>query len=252
MDIPIVSVVIPAYNEEKTIEKILFRTNKTMETLGIPYEIIVVDDGSSDRTRLLAERHKATVLNNGTNTGKGHALRKGFQNATGNIIITIDADGSHTPEEIPKLLKPLLKGADIVVGSRFLGNREKDSVKKLHIIGNHLFNLLILLLTRKHITDSQTGFRAFKKKVIQEIKLTSKGYEIETELTMKTLKNGYLLQEEPITCEKRKDGYSHLNPLRDGFKIFKNIIKASIFAQTEQNNRSSGTVDPIFWRAHKN
>jgi len=230
MDIPIVSVVIPAYNEEKTIEEILFRTYKTMETMRIPYEILMVDDGSSDRTRFLAERHKVTVLTNGTNAGKGHALRKGFKNATGNIIITIDADGAHKPEEIPKLLKPLLNGADIVAGSRFLGNLEKDSVKKLHIIGNHLFNLLILLLTRKRITDSQTGFRAFKKKVIQEIEITSEGYEIETELTMKTLKNGYLIQEEPITCEKRREGCSHINPLRDGFKIFKNIIKASISA----------------------
>jgi len=230
MDIPIVSVVIPAYNEEKTIDEILLRTYKTMETMGIPYEILMVDDGSSDRTRFLAERHKVTVLTNGTNTGKGHALRKGFKNATGNIIITIDADGSHKPEEIPKLLKPLLKGADIVAGSRFLGNREKDSVKKLHIVGNHLFNFFILLLTRKRITDSQTGFRAFTRKVIQEIEITSEGYEIETELTMKTLRNGYLIQEEPITCEKRKDGCSHLNPLRDGFKIFKNIIKASTSA----------------------
>jgi glycosyltransferase involved in cell wall biosynthesis len=229
MDIPIVSIVIPAYNEEKTIEEILARTNKTMETIGLPYDITVVDDGSLDRTRLLAERNKATVLTNGRNSGKGHALRRGFQNATGNIIITIDADGSHKPEEIPKLLKTLLNGADIVAGSRFLGNREKDSVRKLNVIGNHLFNLLILLLTRKRITDSQTGFRAFKKKVLQEIRMTSEGYEIETELTMKTLRNGYLLQEEPITCEKRRDGNSHLNPLRDGLKILKNIVKASIF-----------------------
>ncbi len=228
MEIPIVSIVIPAYNEEKTIEQILFRTNKTMETTGIPYEIIMVDDGSSDRTRLLAERHKATVLSNGKNTGKGYALRRGFKNASGNIIITMDADGSHKPEEIPRLLKPLLTGADIVVGSRLLGSREKGSVKKLNLVGNYLFNLLILLLTRKRITDSQTGFRAFKKKVIQEIRITSEGYEIETELTVKTLKNGYQLREEPITCERRKDGCSHLSPLLDGFEIFKNIIKASI------------------------
>ncbi len=230
MDIPIVSVVIPAYNEEKTIGETLFRINRAMETIGIPYEIIVVDDGSSDRTRVLAEGHKTIVLSNGTNKGKGHALQRGFRNAMGNIIITIDADGSHKPEEIPRLLKPLLKGADIVAGSRFLGNREKGSVKKLNFVGNYLFNLLILLLTRKRITDSQTGFRAFKKKVIQEIVITSNGYEIETELTVKTLKNGYQLREEPITCKKRKDGCSHLNPLLDGFEIFKNIIKASISA----------------------
>jgi len=228
LDIPIVSVVIPAYNEENTIGEILFRTYTTMETIGIPYEILMVDDGSSDRTRFLAERHKVTVLTNGTNAGKGHALRRGFKSATGNIIITMDADGSHRPEEIPRLLIQLLSGADIVTGSRFLGNLEKNSVKRLHIVGNHLFNLLILLLTRKRITDSQTGFRVIRKKVIQEIEITSEGYEIETELTMKTLKNGYQVQEEPITCEKRKDGYSHLNTVRDGFKIFKNIIKARI------------------------
>jgi len=228
MDNLSVSVVIPAYNEEKNIENILSRTNKTMETMGIPYEIIVVDDGSTDKTRLLAERHKATIITNGTNSGKGHALKRGFRNAIGNVIITMDADGSHQPEEIPRLLKPLLNGADIVAGSRFLGRRETGSIKRLHVLGNQLFNLLILLLTKKRITDSQTGFRAFKKGVIQEIEINSNGYEVETELTIKTLKNGYLFKEEPVMCEKRKDGCSHLNPLRDGFRILKAIIKSSL------------------------
>jgi len=229
MDAHIISVVIPAYNEEKSIEEILYRTNKAMGDIGIPYEIIVVDDGSTDKTKLLAERHKATVVTNGTNRGKGHALKRGFKNAMGNIIITMDADGSHQPEEIPKLLKPLmLNGADIVAGSRFLGMRERGSIKRLHILGNHLFNLIIFLLTKKRITDSQTGFRAYKKKVIQETEITSNGYEVETELTVKTLKNGYLYQEEQIMCEKRKDGFSHINPLRDGFKILETIIKSTL------------------------
>jgi glycosyltransferase involved in cell wall biosynthesis len=227
----IVSVIIPAYNEEETIEEILLRTNKTMENLGFPYEIIVVDDGSTDKTRLLAERQKATILNYGTNKGKGYALRTGIQKATGNIIITMDADGSHQPEEIPQLVKPLLSGVDIVAGSRFLGNRENGSIKKLNILGNNIFNLLILLLTKKQITDSQTGFRALKKKVFQEIEITSEGYQIETELTVKTLRNGYTIQEEPITCEKRRNGLSHLNPLSDGFKIFKTILKTGLNAR---------------------
>lgn len=235
MNSPVVSIVIPAYNEDKTIGEILSRTNRTMETLGIPYEIIVVDDGSTDQTRLHAEKQKANVISNGTNRGKGYALIKGFKKARGDVLVTMDADGSHQPEEIPKLIKPLLlNDAEIVTGSRFLGNKEKDSIKKLHIIGNHFFNFLILLLTRKQITDSQTGFRAIKKEIIHEITLTSKGYEIETELTIKLLKNGYLFKEEPITCQKRKDGNSHLNPLYDGFKILKNIIKASITAETKQ------------------
>jgi glycosyltransferase involved in cell wall biosynthesis len=228
-----VSVVIPAYNEEKNIEEVLFRTNKTMETIGVPYELIVVDDGSTDNTGLFAERQKATVLANGTNKGKGHALQRGFQSARGTVIVTIDADGSHQPEEIPRLLKPLLNGSDIVAGSRFLGRREKGSVKRLHLLGNRFFNLVIFLLTKKYITDSQTGFRAFKKEVLKGMAITSNGYGIETELTMKILKNGFIVHEEPITIDKRKQGYSHLNPLRDGIMIFKTIIGAHFEAKIE-------------------
>jgi len=222
------SVIIPAYNEEKTIEETLVRTKATMEALQFPYEIIVVDDGSTDKTGSLVAKHKVTLVNNGRNQGKGHALRMGFEKATGDIFITMDADGSHRPEEIKKLIVPLLDGADIVMGSRFIGKREKDAVKRLHILGNHLFNLVIFILTKKRITDSQTGFRAFIKKICTELKITSKGYEVETELTVKALKNGYSVQEEQITCEKRRDGCSHLNPLRDGFKILKTIIKSAL------------------------
>jgi len=230
MNTSTVSVVIPAYNEEENIGNILLRTNATLETIGVPYEIIVVDDGSVDETKLMAMQYKATVLSNGTNRGKGYALKTGIQSANGNILVTMDADGSHRPEEIPKLIVPLLNGADAVFGSRFTGKRGQDSTKKLHIFGNNLFNLLIALLSGKHVTDSQTGFRAYKKKIIKEIEITSTGYEVETELTVKSLKNGYIIHEEPITFEKRKDGSSHVNPLFDGIKIFKTIVKASINA----------------------
>lgn len=221
------SVVIPAYNEEENIEEILVKTRATMETLQFPYEIIVVNDGSTDKTSFVAEKHKVTVVSNGRNQGKAHALRMGLEKATGDILITMDADGSHRPEEIKKLIVPLLNGADVVMGSRFLGKRKKDAVKRLHIIGNHLFNLMIFILTKKRITDSQTGFRAFTRKVCKETEITSKGYEVETELTVKALRNGYSVQEEQITCEKRREGCSHLNPLRDGIKILKTIIKSN-------------------------
>jgi len=228
MNNSIVSVVIPAYNEEENIGNLLLRTNATLETIGVPYEIIVVDDGSVDETGLTAMKYKATVLSNGNNRGKGYALKKGMRNANGSVLITMDADGSHQPEDIPKLLVPLLNGADIVLGSRFIGKQEQYSTKKLHVFGNKLFNLLILLLTRRRITDSQTGFRAYKKKIIEEIEITSNGYEVDTELIVKTLKNGYMVHEESITSERRKKGSSYLNPLRDGIKIFKTIVMASI------------------------
>lgn len=222
----VVSVVIPAYNEEKTVGNIIEETAQIMDALGMPYEIIVVDDGSTDRTRQIASKYKATVLSNGKNQGKGYALRKGFQHAQGDIIITIDADGAHKPKEILNLINPLLNGADIVAGSRFLGQR-RDHTSKLHIIGNHLINVLIMVLTRKRITDSQTGLRAFKKQFLKKICLESQGYEIETEITVKGLKNGFKFQEIPIDCNRRKYSYSKLRILPDTFKIFKTIIKSA-------------------------
>jgi glycosyltransferase involved in cell wall biosynthesis len=234
-----ISVVIPAYNEEKNIENILLRTEKALESLNLPYEVIVVDDGSTDKTRFLAERHKVTVLSNGRNHGKGFALRRGLKNVTGELVITMDADGSHRPEDIKCLIVPLLNGADVVMGSRFTGREEKDSTKKLHILGNKLFNFLIKILAKRDITDSQTGFRAFKKKVLKEIEITCNGYDVETELTVKTLKNGFVVHEEPISFEKRKNGCSHINPLRDGIRIFKTIIIASVQARKANNSYKS-------------
>jgi glycosyltransferase involved in cell wall biosynthesis len=229
-----VSVVIPAYNEEKSIEDVLSRTEKALEAMNLPYEVIVVDDGSTDKTRFLAERHKVTVLSNGNNHGKAYALRRGFKDISGELVVTMDADGSHRPEDIKCLIEPLMNGADAVIGSRFLNKKDVDSTKKLHILGNKLFNFLIRILTKHYITDSQTGFRAFKKKVLNEIEITCEGYAVETELTIKTLKNGFVVHEQPITFEKRVDGCSHLNPLFDGVKIFKAIIVANMRARKKK------------------
>ena len=223
-----ISVMIPAYNEEKNIEDVLTRTKAVLMALNLPYEIIVVDDGSTDKTSAFARRKEATVIRLRKNRGKGFALRKAFQHAAGNILIMMDADGSHKPEEIPDLVKPLLNGADVVTGSRFNCKMEKGLTTRLHILGNNLFNLIILVLTRKRTTDSQTGFRAFKKRVIKEIKLFSGGYEVETELTVKTLKNGFTVCETPIAFEKRKNGVSRLNPLFDGLRIMATIFKAYV------------------------
>lgn len=222
----VVSVVIPAYNEEKTVGNVIEETAQIMDALGMPYEIIVVDDGSTDRTKQIASRYKATVLSNGKNQGKGYALRKGFQYAQGEIIITIDADGAHKPKEILNLINSLLNGADIVAGSRFLG-QSSDHASKLHIIGNHFINMLIMLLTRKKITDSQTGLRAFKREFLKKVCLESHGYEIETEITVKGLKNGFKFQEIPIRCNRRKYNCSKLRILPDAFKIFKTILKSA-------------------------
>lgn len=227
MSIPAISIVIPAYNEEHTIGDMIEETLTVMDSLHIPYEIIVVDDGSTDNTRQVASAHKAIVLFNGKNRGKGYALRKGFEHAQGDIIVTIDADGSHSPKEIPDLVNPLFNGTDITAGSRFLGTG-KYSTTRLKRLGNSIFNITIWTLTRKRVTDSQTGFRAIKKQVLQQLKLESLGYNIETEITVKGLRNGFTFQEKPIGCERRKHDASKLNVLHDGPSIFKTILKSSV------------------------
>ncbi|MGB8781431.1 MAG: glycosyltransferase family 2 protein [Candidatus Bathyarchaeia archaeon] len=222
-----VSVVIPAYNEQKTIGHVIEETMSVMDSLGVPYEIIIVNDGSTDRTGQIATTYKATVLTNERNRGKGHAIRKGFQQAQGDIVVTLDADGAHSPKEIPDLLSPLSNGMDIVGGSRFMGN-SGDSTTRLNRLGNFVFNMAITTLTGKRVTDSQTGFRAFKKEALQKLKLASLGYEIETEITVKGLKNGFAFEERPITCKQRQYSVSKLRLLSDGTKILQAILKANI------------------------
>jgi glycosyltransferase involved in cell wall biosynthesis len=222
----VVSVIIPAYNEEYTIGDIIEETTAILDGMNTPYELIVVDDGSTDKTREMALRHKATVLYHDCNRGKGYAVRKALQTAQGQIIVTIDADGSHRPKEIPDLIRPLHNGTDIVAGSRFLGY-SKEFTSKTNKIGNRILNTTIYLLTRRHVTDSQTGFRAFKREFLNHVTLESNGYEIEAEITVKGLKNGFKFKEIPIACEKREYNYSKVRTFSDGFKILKTIIKSN-------------------------
>jgi len=226
MPCPAISIVIPAYNEARSIGNVIEETLTIMDSLQLPYEIIVVDDGSTDNTRRIAANYKATVLYNGRNRGKGYAVRKGFRHAQGDIIVTIDADGSHSPKEIPELINPLFNGTDVVSGSRFLGTG-KHFTTRINRLGNSLFNITIMALTRKHVTDSQTGFRAIKKQVIDKLNLSSSGYDIETEITVKSLRNGFTFQEKPISCHRREHDKSKLKILQDGSGIFKTILRAN-------------------------
>ncbi len=222
---PLISVVIPAYNEAKTIGGVISDTMLSLQSFGMPFEVIVVDDGSTDDTTQIAQRYKVTVLANGKNRGKGYALRKGFHRAKGNMIVTIDADGSHNPKEIPALVNRLLKGVDMVAGSRALGYRIA-STSRLHRLGNWIISAIILILTEKYVADSQTGFRAFKKEALKGLNLTSDGFDIEAEITVKALANGFVFEEKPIMCQEREYGKSSLRIYSDGIKIFKTILRA--------------------------
>jgi glycosyltransferase involved in cell wall biosynthesis len=226
----LVSVVIPAYNEEKTLRSVIQRAHQILQDLGLPYEILVVDDGSTDETARIASQSGAVLVSNGINRGKGHSLCMGIEKSKGSIVVTMDADGSHQPEEIPKLVLPILKSpyADAVIGSRFLGNLEKSAMSNLHFVGNKIIGLTMRLLTGTWITDSQSGFRAYRRGVFDSMKIKSNGFDIETELTIKALVNGFTLAEVPITCMRRVDSVSRLNTFRDGFAIFRTIFESSL------------------------
>ena len=224
----LVSIIIPAFNEENNIGNVLAELHEFTRSIQMNHEIIVVDDGSYDKTKEVANRNGAKVLSNKTNHGKGYSLKSGFENAKGEIIVTMDADGSHDPQDIEKLILTLLNGADIALGSRFNTAEGRKTTTRVNLFGNRLITLIFLIITGSVVTDSQSGFRAYKSQVLREMEVTSTGYEVETELTLKPIIKGYSLIEVPIFVRKRTSGLSRLNPIKDGLRIMKEIIRSTM------------------------
>ena len=224
----LISVVIPVFNEELTIGDVLQRLVAVMKKTGFDYEIIVVDDCSTDRSLEFSKILRVKVFSLKMHMGKGYALRAGFAKTKGEIITTIDSDGSHRPEELPLLLTPILQNkSDLVIGSRYL-NQTPVAAKKLNIAGVRLFNSLVRILTGTAVSDSQSGYRIMKSAVIRNMRLRSGGYEIESEMLVKISKRGFRVMEVPISFEQRTYGTSSLDPMVDGFKILLSIMRAYI------------------------
>ena len=222
----LLSVIIPVYNEELTVGNVIDRVKVAMKRIGLPYEIIVVDDHSNDKSCEMVREHNSKLYSLKQHMGKGYGLRAGFAKAKGDIIITIDSDGSHRPEELSRVIAPVLSDqADLVIGSRYL-NQKNVATRKLNAFGVRIFNLLIQLLTGTAITDSQSGYRAMKRQVLITQKLKSGGYEIESEMLVKAAKEGFRVAEVPISFEQRTYGHSGVDPLFDGSKILLSIVLA--------------------------
>ena len=224
----LLSVVIPIFNEEPTIGDVIKRLKATLRQIGLKHELIVVDDCSADKSLEISRNHSVRIYSLKQHMGKGYALRVGFTKAKGEIIATIDSDGSHRPEELPLLLAPILRDqADFVIGSRFL-NEKPVSAKKLNAIGVRLFNALIKVFTRTGVTDSQSGYRVMKSEILKTQQLKSRGYEIESEMLVKTARRGFRVKEVPISFEQRTYGRSRLDPIIDGLRILLSIVAAYI------------------------
>jgi glycosyltransferase involved in cell wall biosynthesis len=222
----LVSVVIPVFNEALTVGNIIERLNVVMQKSGFTYELIVVDDCSTDSSLEISKKLYANVLSLKTHMGKGCALRAGFAKARGSVIATIDSDGSHRPEELPRLLAPVLRNeADLVIGSRYL-SRNFSVERKFNVAGVRLFNFLIKLLIGTTVSDSQSGYRVMKSEVLKGICLKSREYEIESEMLVKIAKRGFRIVEVPISFDQRTYGTSNLDPIVDGLKILLSIVSS--------------------------
>jgi glycosyltransferase involved in cell wall biosynthesis len=220
----LLSIVVPAYNEEHTVGDVIDRLKAALREVGLANEIIVVDDHSRDKTVGVSLSRNVRVYSLKQHMGKGYALRAGFSRAKGDIIVTIDSDGSNRPEELPLLLKLILENkADMVIGSRFSGKRP-TSGKRFNAAGVQLFNLLVRILTGASVSDSQSGYRALKRKVLDGLRLKSSTYEIESEMLVKIARKKFRIQEVPVSFEQRTYGVTTLDPIVDGFKIFMSIF----------------------------
>lgn len=216
-----VSVIIPAKNEAKGIALILKKVK--------PYadEILVIDGHSRDGTRKKAEKAGAKVfLDN--KKGKGDGIRVGIEKASGEILVFIDADGSHEPKDIPKLIKPIIKGkADLVIGSRIKGGSDEFYARPdsfIRQIGSDVVALITNLRFKTQLTDLENGFRAIKRKVALDLNLEANDFDIEQEMVMKAAKKGYRIAEVPSHEYERKWGKSKLST-RKGWKFIWRLIK---------------------------
>jgi len=202
-----VMVVIPAYNEADNLKELLPKIPSKIEETDIG--ILVVDDGSDDEIVEVVREQGHLVVSNLINRGGGAALRLGYdilKKSEGGICVTMDADGQHHPEEIEKLVLPILNDQyDFVIGSRILGHREKDGL--FRIAGVYFFGVLISFLLGKKITDPSSGFRAFKMDAMESIRLYEDQYHT-SELIIEAIKKGLRIGEVPITILKRRYGKS--------------------------------------------
>jgi glycosyltransferase involved in cell wall biosynthesis len=219
----LISVVIPAKNEEETLPYVLRDLNAAIASLkGYDFEVILVDDRSTDATPLVARAYGARVLPNQGRSGKGMALRAGFDAARGDLIAMMDADYSHRPEDLPVFLHALKDGIGLVIGSRVVGGSEEYT--HIRALGNVFLSTTLGLVTGRYLSDALNGFKVFRRDIYTDFQYTSRAFEIEIEIIANTLRKGYRVVEVSSHERSRAGGEAKSKVIRHGTRFLMRIL----------------------------
>lgn len=225
------SVVIPVYNEQGTILQVI----AAVKGVALEKEIIIVDDGSSDGTReVLAtlEDPSVRVLLHEKNLGKGAALRTGFNNVSGDIVIIQDADLEYDPADYHRLLQPIVDGkADVVYGSRFIGGEQHRVLFFWHMVGNKILTLLSNILTNINLTDMETCYKVFRREILERIIIEEDRFGFEPEITAKVARLQVRIYEVGISYAGRTYTEGKKISWQDGFSALRCIIKYNLLSR---------------------
>lgn len=214
---PRIGAAIPAFNEEKYIGTIVLKTMQHVD------ETIVVDDGSTDRTAEIASLAGATVIQHGRNKGYGASIQSLLAEARKkkyDILVLIDADSQHDPDEIPSLVQPISEGFDLVIGSR---KEQSENIPRYRRAGQKVIGYFSRILSGEKLSDSESGFRVFSRKAIEQLDLKENGMAISAETIARAAEKGLKMTERPISIRYTKDG-STLHPVVHGFGVLSRIL----------------------------
>ncbi len=225
MTAPLVSVILPAHDEAATIAAVV---DGCLAHTREPREVWVIDDGSRDATAELAERAGAEVVRLSPNRGKGRAIREALPHVRGEIVVLLDADGQDEPAEIPRLLDALVPGVDLVIGSRFLGTFERGAISTINRYGTMAINGLFNLAFGAKVTDTQAGFRALRTETLRKLDLSSRRYDVETEMLCQVVARGGRVVEVPVTRRGRDHGTTDFSRVHDGLRIVGRIAQTRL------------------------
>jgi len=232
-----VSAVVPAHDEADVIADVV----RDCYVHGDVDEVVVVDDGSRDATAERARQAGARVVRLARRGGKGRAVRTGAAAARGDVLVFLDGDGQDPARDIPSLVAAIDRGADLAIGSRFVGTFEPGAITALDRLGNRMLTQVLAWLYARPISDSQAGFKAIRRQLFDDLELRADGFDIEAELLARAILQGASIVEVPVTRRARVRGQSRLRRVPDGLRILSRIVAVRLgeFGKTRPRRSSA-------------